>query len=126
MRNDEARLKLAAAKALLTDLVENWGFSLDLEEAVEQISFVERRDDEDPIGMPNVKVKRYLDAIAARGGVPTTPYLETLEACETLIAKARLDLGQDLGGFGIYNLLCDNSEENGDLLRLVMQDLGES
>lgn len=50
MKNKEARKKLAVAKAILVQLVEEWGFSLDLEEAVETISFVERRDDEQPLG----------------------------------------------------------------------------
>ena len=72
-----------------------------------------------------VAVIHHLEAIAKRGGVPTTSYLELLEECEELIRRARADMGYDVGGFGIYNLLCDNTEENGDVLELVMKDLGE-
>lgn len=71
-------------------------------------------------------VIRHIEAVVARGGVPDVKWLELLEECEELIRRARADLGHDLGGFGVYNLLCDNTAENGDVLRLVMKDLGET
>jgi hypothetical protein len=68
----------------------------------------------------------HIYAVTKRGGVPTVGWLELLEECEGILARAREDLGWDLGGFGKLNLLCDNTEENQDVLELVLKDLGEA
>ncbi len=53
-------------------------------------------------------------------------WFDLLVECKALIVKARADLGDDLGGFSVIDLLCDNTEEGTDVLELVMKDLGET
>lgn len=64
--------------------------------------------------------------VEARGGVPNFEYLCLLDKCQHIIRDARGELGQDLGGWGVHDLLCDNTEESTDVVDLVLKDLGES
>jgi len=67
----------------------------------------------------------YVQAIIDRGGVPNTVYLELLAECADIIRRARQDLGADLAGGSLVDLLADNTKESLDVIRLVLRDLGE-
>ena len=51
---------------------------------------------------------------------------DLIEQCRQIIKSARRDLGQDVGGLGLLNLLADNTEETLGSLRKVLDELGES
>lgn len=52
-------------------------------------------------------------------------WLLLMTEAKSLIASARRDMGDDVGGFGLLNLLADNMSEDLDTLRLLLKDLGE-
>ena len=51
---------------------------------------------------------------------------QLLKDCRRIIDEARKDLGHDLGGGSLVDLLADNTGESLDVIKLVLKDLGET